>query len=105
MNDRLAFMKTNIKMSHSQWGISETKKIPKENFHYNFFSSNSCNLVTATYRKKYNCPLGYVICKYNDFNGSLKLMETKMTFDEAKIQCQNLNSTICKISETLTCPG
>ena len=96
MNDRLAFMKTNIKMSHSQWGISETKKIPKENFHYNFFSSNSCNLVTATYRKKYNCPLGYVICK--DANDDLTLSKTKMTFDQAQIQCQNLNSTICKIS-------
>ena len=85
MNDRLAFMKTNVRVSYS-----------KLNFHYNFFSSNSCNLATATDRKKNNCPFGYFICKYA--NGGLTFIKTKMTFDQAKIQCQNLNSTICKTS-------
>ena len=60
----------------------------------NFFSSNSCNFITATSRAKNNCPKGYVFCKRK--NSSKILQDKKMTFAEAVDHCENLNSTICK---------
>ena len=60
---------------------------------YNFFSSNSCNFITATNRAKTDCPEGYVFC-----NKSSKpmLVERQMTFMDAVDHCQRLNTTICE---------
>lgn len=61
--------------------------------HYNFFSSNSCNFITATDRAKTDCPEGYVFC-----NQSSKpmLADRKMTFKDAVDHCRRLNTTICE---------
>ena len=52
--------------------------------------------ISATYRAKLDCPIGYVICKNDNFDSDLTLFDRKMTFNEAKLHCKDLNSTICK---------
>ena len=50
--------------------------------------------MSATDKSKFDCPTGYVICE--NYNSALELFDRKMTFSEAKMQCDYLNSTICK---------
>ena len=57
--------------------------------------------VKATYKAKNDCPVGYVICepqRTGHFK-PLKLIDTKLTFQQARIHCKNLSSTICEFQK------
>ena len=62
---------------------------------YYFFSSNSCNFITATNRAKTDCPKGYVFC--NSTSKPL-LADEKMIFNDAVDHCERLFTTICKLN-------
>ena len=62
---------------------------------YYFFSSNSCNFITATNRAKTNCPEGYVFC---NITSKPLLADSTMTFKDAVDHCERLNTTICKLN-------
>ena len=63
-----------------------------------FFSSNSCNIITATNRAKADCPKGYVFCNKTS---STLLADRKMTFIDAVEHCGKLNTTICMLNMQL----
>ena len=60
---------------------------------YNFFSSNSCNFVTATHRAKNDCPIGHVFC---NITSKPMLAKHEMTYVEAVDYCKSHNTTICE---------
>ena len=62
---------------------------------YYFFSSNSCNFITATNRAKTDCPKGYVFC---NITSKPLLADEKMIFNDAVDHCERLFTTICKLN-------